>query len=154
MASEDGATKPQIKRLYAVLHSVGIDPKQWKKEKNIASFDKMSRDEISEYIDQLEDLEWEKQGERAEAIANGAQKQLLSGEPVPGQKAPAEAAEAKEGSKEIPGLPEIADLMRACVRATKEMVEEELAGLTETTRANLTERFAITIFIEARKCGL
>jgi hypothetical protein len=151
MASEDGATKPQIKRLYAVLHSIGVDPKEWKKEKNIASFDKMTRDEISEYIDQLEDLEWEKQEKRAEDLGNGAQRQLLSGEPSAGPKAPAGAAEPKG---DIPGLADIAALMRACVRATKEMVEEELAGLTETTRANLTERFAITIFIEARKCGL
>ena len=151
MASEDGATKPQIKRLYAVLHSIGRDPKEWKKEHNIASFDKMSRDLISQYIDELEELEVEKQEKRSEDLGNGAQKQLLSGEPIAGPKAPAQAAEA---TKEIPGLPEIAALMRACVRATREMVEEELAGLTETTRANLTERFAITIFIEARKCGL
>jgi len=154
MASEDGATKPQIKRLYAVLHSIGVDPKEWKKEHNIASFDKMTRDEISQHIDELEDLEFEQSDKKAEDIANGAQKTLVSGQPVPDQKAPAGAAEAKEEPKEIPGLPEIATLMRACVRATKEMVEEELAGLTETTRAYLTERFAITIFIEARKCGL
>jgi hypothetical protein len=109
----------------------------------------MTRDEISEYIDQLEDLEWEKQEKRTEDIGNGAQRQLL-GEPATGQKAPAGAAEPAE----IPGVAEIAALMRACVRASKEMVEEELAGLTETTRANLTERFAITIFIEVRKCGL
>jgi hypothetical protein len=150
MASEDGATKPQIKRLYAVLHSIGVDPKEWKKSKNIASFDKMSREEISEYIDELEELEGEKQEKRAEDIGNGAQRQLMSGEPLAGSKAPAGPAEPEE----IPGVAEIAALMRACVRATKEMVEEELSGLTETTRANLTERFAVTIFLEARKCGL
>jgi len=150
MASEDGATKPQIKRLYAVLHSIGVDPKEWKKSKNIASFDKMSREEISEYIDELEELEGEKQEKQREDIGNGAQRQLMSGEPLAGAKAPTEPTEPQE----IPGVAEIAALMRACVRATKEMVEEELSGLTETTRANLTERFAVTIFLEARKCGL
>jgi hypothetical protein len=151
MASEDGATKPQIKRLYAVLHSIGVDPKEWKKSKNIASFDKMTREEISEYIDELEELEGEKQEKRAEDIGNGAQRQLLSGQPVPGPKTP-----AKDAPQEIDGLAEIATLMRACVRATKEMVEEELGtqGLTETTRANLIERFGVTLFLEARKCGL
>jgi len=150
MASEDGATKPQIKRLYAVLHSIGVDPKEWKKEKNIASFDKMSRDEISEYIDELEELEIERGERKAEAIANGAQKTLMGGEPVP---VPAKPVEGRE-EEEIAGLEEIALLMRACVRSTKAIVEEELQGLTETTRANLTERFAVTIFLEARKCGL
>lgn len=38
MASEDEATEAQIKRLYAVLHSRGIDPKQFKKDRNIASY--------------------------------------------------------------------------------------------------------------------
>lgn len=150
MASEDGATKPQIKRLYAVLHSIGIDPKEWKKEKNIASFDKMSRDEISEYIDELEELEIGRGERKAEAIANGAQKTFMSGEPVRG---PAKPAEERE-EEEIAGLDEIALLMRACVRSTKQIVEEELQGLTETTRANLTERFAVTLFLEARKAGL
>ena len=147
MASEDGATKPQIKRLYAVLHSIGVDPKEWKKRQNIASFDKMTRDEISEYIDELEELEGTKQEKRAEDITNGAQRQLMSGEP-------AHAPKPTEPVPEIQGLDEIAGLLRACVRATKEIVEEELLDLTDTTRANLTERFAVTLFLEARKAGL
>jgi hypothetical protein len=151
MASEDGATKPQIKRLYAVLHSIGVDPKEWKKEKNIASFDKMTRDEISQCIDELEELEFEKGEKKAGDIANGAQKTFMSGQPVPGPK-PAEEPTKEE--EEIAGLDEIALLLRACVRSTKQIVEEELQGLTETTRANLTERFAVTLFLEARKAGL
>jgi len=59
MASEDFATEGQIKRLYAVLHSVGLDPKQWKKDQNIASYAKLTRAQCSAYIDEVEALEAE-----------------------------------------------------------------------------------------------
>ena len=59
MASEDYATEGQIKRLYAVLHSVGLDPKQWKKDQNIASYAKLTRAQCSAYIDEVEALEAE-----------------------------------------------------------------------------------------------
>ena len=57
MASEDYATEGQIKRLYAVLHSIGIDPKQWKKDKNIASYSKLTRAQCSAFIDDAEAIE-------------------------------------------------------------------------------------------------
>jgi len=72
MASEDAATEAQIKHLYAVLHSLGIDPKQWKKEQNIASFARLSRGQCSTYIEDLEQLEKEKKAE-AEAQEPKAQ---------------------------------------------------------------------------------
>ena len=59
MASEDFATEGQIKRLYAVLHSVGLDPAQWKKDQNIASYAKLTRAQCSAYIDEVEALEAE-----------------------------------------------------------------------------------------------
>jgi hypothetical protein len=59
MASEDKATEAQIKRLYAVLFSLSIDPKQWKKDQNIASYSKLTRRQCSEYIDEAEALEAE-----------------------------------------------------------------------------------------------
>ena len=59
MASEDFATEGQIKRLYAVLHSVGLDPKQWKKDQNIASYAKLTRAQCSAYIDEVEAIEAE-----------------------------------------------------------------------------------------------
>ena len=59
MASEDKATEGQIKRLYAVLHSVGLDPTQWKKDQNIASYAKLTRAQCSAYIDEVELIEAE-----------------------------------------------------------------------------------------------
>jgi len=64
MASEDFATEGQIKRLYAVLHSVGLDPTQWKKDQNIASYAKLTRAQCSGYIDEVEALEAEQKGEK------------------------------------------------------------------------------------------
>ena len=64
MASEDKATEGQIKRLYAVLHSVGLDPTQWKKDQNIASYAKLTRAQCSAYIDEVEALEAEQKGEK------------------------------------------------------------------------------------------
>ena len=63
MASEDKATEGQIKRLYAVLHSVGLDPTQWKKDQNIASYAKLTRAQCSAYIDEVEALEAEQKTE-------------------------------------------------------------------------------------------
>ncbi len=62
MASEDKATEGQIKRLYAVLHSVGLDPTQWKKDQNIASYAKLTRAQCSAFIDEVEALEAEQKG--------------------------------------------------------------------------------------------
>jgi len=64
MASEDFATEGQIKRLYAVLHSVGLDPKDWKKDQNIASYSKLTRAQCSAFIDEVEALEAEQKGEK------------------------------------------------------------------------------------------
>ena len=64
MASEDFATEGQIKRLYAVLHSVGLDPTQWKKDQNIASYAKLTRAQCSGYIDEVEALEAEQKADK------------------------------------------------------------------------------------------
>ena len=71
MASEDFATEGQIKRLYAVLHSIGRDPKDWKKDKNIASYAKLTRGQCSTYIDEVEAIEAEQKGESKQAPLGG-----------------------------------------------------------------------------------
>ena len=69
MASEDYATEGQIKRLYAVLHSIGIDPKQWKKDKNIASYAKLTRAQCSAFIDDAEAIEAEQKAGSSQPAA-------------------------------------------------------------------------------------
>ena len=79
MASEDYATEGQIKRLYAVLHSIGMDPKQWKKDKNIASYAKLTRAQCSAFIDDAEAIEAEQKREIQEI-------KETSGRGIPGEK--------------------------------------------------------------------
>ena len=74
MASEDNATEAQIKRLYAVLHSCGLDPKQWKKDANIASYAKLTRAQCSAYIDEAEALEAELKAQGAQGHTDEAEK--------------------------------------------------------------------------------
>jgi len=54
---EELATPQQIKKLYAVLHSLGISPKEFKKERGFTSYSKLGRREISDMIDDLEQEE-------------------------------------------------------------------------------------------------
>jgi hypothetical protein len=100
MASEDFATEGQIKRLYAVLHSVGLDPKQWKKDANIASYAKLTRAQCSTYIDEVEALEAELKAEGAQGhldeASKGAGRKIEQGEQRFGDRAEAEAEKIRQ----------------------------------------------------------
>ncbi len=155
MAAEDLATKAQIKRLYAVIYATHSDPKEWKKERNISSFEKLTRVQVSTYIEELEELENELKGRNHRELNEGTQRQVTATvidddvvlEPT------ADLA-VTDREREIADL---ASIMRECARAARTIVEDELSnggGLTETTKATLIERFSVTLFIEARKRGL
>lgn len=53
MAVEDLATERQIRKLYAVLHNHGIDPREFKTQRNIASYSKLTVSECSALIDEF-----------------------------------------------------------------------------------------------------
>ena len=72
MASEDNATEAQIKHLYGVIHGLGMDPKEWKKNSNISSFAKLTRKQCSDYITELEEMEAEKKAAMQPAPAPAA----------------------------------------------------------------------------------
>lgn len=111
MASEDFATEGQIKRLYAVLHSVGLDPKQWKKDQNIASYSKLTRAKCSTYIDEVEALEAEQKDKlhaqrRETDLAmqrEQAQPGILTAER--GEQAEIERIRAEQGRAAVPAAP-------------------------------------------------
>ena len=129
MASEDFATEGQIKRLYAVLHSVGLDPAQWKKDQNIASYAKLTRAQCSAYIDEAEALEAE-------------QKQTAKGQPpLPrkpdekeqfGARAEAEAQRirAEQGRAATPATPPA-----AAKPAVAELITKYVEILSQVTEA-------------------
>jgi hypothetical protein len=148
MATEDYATEAQIKRLYAVLHSLGYDPKQWKKDHDITSYSKLTRGECSDYIDELEFEEVEKKVRHDNAtkklpedLKNGLQKQIF----------PAED-ETETPKDEIATM---AAVMQRCIQEANRIVEEEIdgGGLSEASKAGIMQRLATTLFIEAMRRG-
>lgn len=54
MTENEPATQNQVNRLYAVLHSLGINPKQFKKDNNLNNLQDLTRRQISDWIDTLE----------------------------------------------------------------------------------------------------
>jgi uncharacterized protein (UPF0335 family) len=153
MASEELAFEGQIKRLYAVLHSLGIDPKDWKKEHNIASYAKLTRAQCSEYIEDLEKLEAEKKGEvpaggatikdDAEAVKEEMKSQARENEQLLDQ-AHAQAEVAR-----------MAVVMKFCATEAQQIVEGmSNGGVTEGTKASMIQKFATTMFIESMRRGL
>ena len=154
MAAEDLATKAQIKRLYAVIYATHNDPKEWKKEKNVSSFERLSRAQVSEYIEELEEVENELKGRNHRELSEGTQRRVTGATVVDDGDAEDEVDKAFREQAEID---ELAGTLRYCARAARTIVEEELTnggGLTETTKATLIERFSVTMFIEASKRGL
>jgi len=159
MASEEFASKAQIKRLYAVLYSLGSEPKEWKKDHNIASYAKLTPGQCSGLIDELELEEAEKKGKHQEAVKqnkedvqNGTQQQF---------KGPGDVSYDQEGfvQDQTPAeaeISKIAVVMKFAAVEAKHIVDDLAngGGITEGTKASLTERFAVTIFIEAMRRGL
>ena len=157
MASEDKATKAQIKRLYAVLHSLSIDPAKFKKQHNISSYAKLTRGECSEFIDDLEQQEAETKG--VYDPGSGA----LTDEAVSAEGSSDHEETKGTNSNEVldavhaeAEMSRIARTMRLAVRESHAIVEQEVngGGLGEATRAQLTEKLAVTMFIEAMRRGL
>jgi hypothetical protein len=147
------AEERQIKRLYAVMHSLGIDPKQWKKDHNIASYAKMTWEERSKYITELEELEKEKKGEvpaggatikdDAEAVKEEIQSQVGENEQLLDE-AHAQAEVAR-----------MAVVMKFCATEAQQIVEGmSNGGVTEGTKAGMIQKFATAMFIEAMRRGL
>ena len=105
MASEDFATEGQIKRLYAVLHSIGRDPKDWKKDKNIASYAKLTRGQCSTYIDEAEAIEAEQKGESKQApLGDRAEAEAQKIREEQGLATTPEAEPAKPATTAVPEL--------------------------------------------------
>jgi hypothetical protein len=151
MAAEDLATTAQIKRLYAVIYATHNDPKAWKKERNISSFEKLSRAQVSEYIEELEEVENELKGRNHRELTEGTQRRVTGSATVVDGDAEDEVDRAFEQQTEID---ELAGTLRYCASAARTIVEEELSnggGLTDTTKATLIEKFTVTLFRSVRR---
>jgi hypothetical protein len=142
MAGNDLATESQIRKLYAVLHSLGIEPKEFKKERNIASYERLTRRECSEYITELEEQEAKLKGTVEEQKSEPEQpnKQAGLNNPEP---------ETAHIESEISKLGDVMQFAaREAVRITKEEVE---GNIDNQGLAGFVKDLAIGMFREYRR---
>ena len=138
MASEDCATEKQVKRLYAVLHSLGWDPKEFKKERNFASYERLTRQQCSDLITELEDLEAELAG------GKDTDKQKAFTERQP----PAQPT-ANDDRDEMQA---ISHVMRLAIRHAVRITADEVNGKIDNQGlAGLTKDVAICMFRQKMK---
>jgi len=133
MASEDCATEKQVKRLYAVLHSLGWDPKEFKKERNFASYERLTRQQCSDLITELEDLE----AELTEGKDTDTQKAFTERQP-PTQPITSDVHDEMQA---------IATVMRLAIRHAVRITADEVNGKIDNQGlAGLTKDVAICMF--------
>jgi hypothetical protein len=132
MASEDCATEKQVKRLYAVLHSLGWDPKEFKKERNFASYERLTRQQCSDLITELEDLEAELSGKDTDK-----QKGFTERQPP-----------AQPTTSDVPDeMQAISNVMRLAIRHAVRITADEVNGKIDNQGlAGLTKDVAICMF--------
>ena len=150
MAAEDLATKAQIKRLYAVIYATNNDPKEWKREKNVSSFERLSRAQVSEYIEELEEVENELKGRNHRELNEGTQRRVTGATVIDADV----QDDVDRAFEELTEIDELAGTLSYCARAARNIVEEELTnggGLTDTTKATLIEKFTVTLFRSVRR---
>ena len=158
MSEEVGefASQQQIRKLYAVLHSLGISPKEFKQQKGFSSYSKLGRFEISEMIEELEQKE--------EAVENSVLEELQESQP----QAQSQSQEQQEGAAPVnpiearveAALNEVdvlAPVMRACVRTASEAIlalpDDIYEEVGEDSLGEYIIRLAVTMFIQVSRCS-
>jgi len=156
MSEEVGefASQQQIRKLYAVLHSLGISPKEFKQEKGFSSYSKLGRFEISEMIEELEQKE--------EAVENSVLEELQGSQPQSQSQeqqevaAPVNPIEARVEAA-LNEVDVLAPVMRACVRTASEAIlalpEDIYEEVGEDSLGEYIIRLAVTMFIQVSRCS-
>jgi len=134
MTEENLATDKQIKKLYALVYNTGTTPKMFREERGFENYAKLSREECSAFIEELE-------------------KKEHSTEPSQPQKTVEEAAAnantaAKDGNGEGDGTKE---RVQAAFRIAKEVIFEEFGELqlNGPEMADCILRTALSVYIGA-----
>jgi len=153
MSEEVGefASQQQIRKLYAVLHSLGISPKEFKQEKGFSSYSKLGRFEISEMIEELEQKE--------EAVENSVLEELQEEQAQEQQQevaAPVNPIEARVEAA-LNEVDVLAPVMRACVRTASEAIlalpDDIYEEVGEDSLGEYIIRLAVTMFIQVSRCS-
>jgi len=154
MSEEVGefASQQQIRKLYAVLHSLGISPKEFKQEKGFSSYSKLGRFEISEMIEELEQKE--------EAVENSVLEELQGSQPQSQSQeqqevaAPVNPIEARVEAA-LNEVDVLAPVMRACVRTASEAIlalpKDIYEEVGEDSLGEYIIRLAVTMFIQVSR---
>ena len=154
MSEEVGefASQQQIRKLYAVLHSLGISPKEFKQQKGFSSYSKLGRFEISEMIEELEQKE--------EAVENSVLEELQGSQPQSQSQeqqevaAPVNPIEARVEAA-LNEVDVLAPVMRACVRTASEAIlalpEDIYEEVGEDSLGEYIIRLAVTMFIQVSR---
>ena len=139
MASEDCATEKQVKRLYAVLHSLSWDPKEFKKERNFASYERLTRQQCSDLITELEDLEAGLSGDKDTDKPKAFTERQPLTQPITGGDVDDE-------------MQTISDIMRLAIRHAVRITADEVNGKIDNQGlAGLTKDVAICMFRQKMK---
>ena len=134
---EELATPQQIKKLYAVLHSLGISPKEFKKERGFTSYSKLGRYEISEMIDELEQ----------EEALNGA-------EPLEEEEVQEEQQPDQPLSRIQEAILEEKRIFHECMRAADDIMNifsQHDIKLEPASYAEVLQRIATTIYLTIKR---
>lgn len=162
--SEEHASDAQIKRLYAVLHSLKIDPKQWKKEQGFGNYSKLSGPECSEYIDNLEEIEieckkqfnadkWDVPEKHLPTQPNGTQRQIDTPPSDHIKNSTQQQEAAPHGLAEE--MLHLQQIMAFAMQSANYIVDHEISNCgADSTAAQIKQKTAVSIFIEATKRGL
>ncbi|MCW7078542.1 MAG: hypothetical protein OCU22_05395 [Canidatus Methanoxibalbensis ujae] len=170
--SENLATEAQIRKIYALLHRLGIDPRDFKEERGFTNYAKLTRRQASEMIDELERREMVQIEEKLKADARQTAEHAEITETATSQRTTAATAAEGEGvgageGVEVEAGVEVeveekkakkaaeeevaraARLMRMCVGEAKRIVEEEMPFVvSEAIKAKTIGSIAATLFIQ------
>ena len=133
------ASTAQIRKLYAVLHSLGISPKEFKQQKGFSSYSKLGRFEISQMIEDLEQQE--------ESIKSQEVQQAATDESTAPEEAKADLFDFSFAE-----VNELGILMHGCVRAASESLQEipdDIYGeVSEEALLDFIAKLSVTMFIQ------
>ena len=160
--SENLATEAQIKKIYALLHRLGIDPRDFREERGFTSYAKLTKRQASEMIDELEQQEMVqieeqlKAGDAERSAAENTETRTTAPQTAPqtasqttAASAPSAAAEVAAESVAEAEVLRAARLMKRCVSEAKRIVEEEMPFVvSEAIKAKMISSIAATMFIQ------
>ena len=126
--SENLATEAQIRKIYALLHRLGIDPRDFKEERGFTNYAKLTRRQASEMIDELERREMVQIEEKLKADARQTAEHVEMTETATSQRTTAATA-AKE--KELKLEQELKLKLKLRRRKPKRLLRKRLLVLRD-----------------------